>query len=86
MLTALPTKKIEYKYKILNLLNENKQGLNLKEISSILNCSFKTVQRCTTLLFDQNKIWRKKRSSGGGRAYYLYFVIHLGHEADGIKR
>ena len=79
MLTALPTKKIEYRYKILNLLNENKQGLNLKEISSILNCSFKTVQRCTTLLFDQNKIGRKKRSSGGGRAYYLYFGIHLGH-------
>ena len=75
----LPTKKIEYKYKILNLLKENKQGLNLKEISSILNCSFKTVQRCTTLLFDQNKIGRKKRSSGGGRAYYLYFGIHLGH-------
>ena len=82
----LPTKKIEYKYKILNLLNENEKGLSLKEIESTLNCSFKTVQRCTTLLFDQNKIWRKKRSSGGGRAYYLYFGIHLGHEADGIKR
>ena len=37
-------------------------------------------------LSDQNEIWRKKRSSGGGRAYYLYFGIHLGHEADGIKR
>ncbi len=75
----LPTKKIEYKYKILNLLNENEKGLSLKEIESTLNCSFKTVQRCTTLLFDQNEILRKKRSSGGGRAYYVYFGKHLGH-------
>ena len=58
---------------------QTKQGLSLKDITSILNCSFKTVQRCTTLLFDQNIIGRKKRSSGGGRAYYLYFGKHLGH-------
>ena len=28
----LPTKNIEYKLKILNLLNENEKGLSLKEI------------------------------------------------------
>ena len=67
-------------------LNKNEKGLSLKEIESTLNCSFKTVQRCTTLLFDQNEIGRKKRSSGGGRAYYLYYGLHLRHEADGIKR
>ena len=75
----LPSQKIEYRFQILKLLNENKEGLSLKEISSKLSCSFKTAQRCTAILLDQNEIGRKKRSSYGGRPYFLYFQILLGH-------
>ena len=49
------------------------------EISSLLSCSFKTAQRCTGILLDQNEIGRRKRSSNGGRPYYLYFDLLLGH-------
>ena len=73
------TEKIEYRFQILKLLQENKNGLSLKEISSMLSCSFKTAQRCTTVLLDQNEIERKARRSGGGRPYYLYFDLLLGH-------
>ena len=75
----LPSKKMEYRFQILKLLQEHKNGLSLKEISSMLSCSFKTAQRCTTVLLDQNEIERKRRSSGGGRPYYLYFDLLLGH-------
>ena len=78
----LPSQKIEYRFQILKLLQENKNGLSLKEISSMLNCSFKTAQRCTTVLLDQNEIERKRRSSRGGRPYYLYFDLLLGQKRD----
>ena len=48
-------------------------------IESILGCSFKTAQRCAAQLIDENEISRKKRRSGGGRPYYLYFDLLLGH-------
>ena len=75
----LPSQKIEYRFQILKLLQEHKNGLSLKEISSMLSCSFKTAQRCTGILLDQNEIGRRKRSSNGGRPYYLYFDLLLGH-------
>jgi len=75
----LPSEKVEYRLRILSLLNENKTGLKLKEISAKLGCSMKTAQRCTTQLLTQNEIGRKKRSSYGGRPYYLYFPLLLGH-------
>ena len=70
---------MEYRFQILKLLQEHKNGLSLKEISSMLSCSFKTAQRCTSVLLDQNEIGRKKRSSTGGRPYYLYFDLLKGH-------
>lgn len=63
----------------MRLLNENQKGLKLKEILAKLGCSLKTAQRCTTQLLSQNEIGRKKRSSNGGRSYYLYFPLLLGH-------
>jgi len=75
----LPSKKVEYRLRILRLLNENQRGLHLKEISLKLGCSLKTAQRCTTQLLSQNEICRKKGSSNGGRPYYLYFPLLLGH-------
>ena len=75
----LPSKKVEYRLRILDLLNENQKGFKLEEISSKLACSLKTAQRCTTQLLSQNEIGRKKRSSDGGRPCYLYFSLLLGH-------
>ena len=69
---------MEYRFQILRLLQKYKKGLSLKEISSMLSCSFKTAQRCTNVLLDQNEIIRKKGISKGGRPEYLYFEALLG--------
>ena len=43
------------------------------ELSELVDCNQEYARRCVTELHQEFEISRKKRSSGNGRPYYLYF-------------
>ncbi len=69
----LPSKKQEYKYKLLKILPEEENALTISQIADSLGCNTKYAYRVATQLYDENELSRKKRSSGNGRPYYLYY-------------
>ena len=58
----------------LEYFSEIKKEFNFNDISEKLKSNPEHTRRVCTELFCKNKLGRKKRSSQGGRPYYLYFM------------
>ena len=69
-----PSSKKDLSHRIIAHFSEFKKELSIKEISEKLKSNTEHTRRVCTELFCQNKLGRKKRSSQGGRPYYLYFM------------
>ena len=69
----LPSKKREIKQELLRILPTEENAMTIDELSQKVNCNQEYARRCVTELHDEHECRRKKRSSGNGRPYYLYF-------------
>ena len=69
-----PSSKKDLSHRIIAHFSEFKKELSINEISEKLKSNTEHTRRVCTELFCQNKLGRKKRSSQGGRPYYLYFM------------
>ena len=82
LIIIVKKKQVIYWWKIIQIYsprfhNEKslfKKELSINEISEKLKSNTEHTRRVCTELFCQNKLGRKKRSSKGGRPYYLYFM------------
>ena len=68
-----PSSKKDLSQRIIELFSEVKKEMSINDISEKLKSNPEHTRRVCTELFCQNKFGRKKRSSKGGRPYYLYF-------------
>ena len=58
---------------MIDIFSEVRKEMSINKISERLKSNPEHTRRVCTELFCQNKLGRKKRSSKGGRPYYLYF-------------
>ena len=68
-----PSSKKDLSQRIIELFSEVKKEMSINDISEKLKSNPEHTRRVCTELFCQNKLGRKKRSSKGGRPYYIYF-------------